>query len=192
MSIFSNLVEEVMEIFMDDFSVYESSFESCLENLETVLQRCKDKNLALNWEKCHFMVTEDIVLGHKISTTGLEVDQVKISLIKTLIPPTTVKGIRSFLGHEGFYKRFIQDFSKIARLLCKDAKFKFYEACSSAFEKIKAKLVIAPIIVTPRFPIRPEWRIRTRSGVRDYILGLSFTGSFSKLNLYLWLYKQFL
>ena len=57
MSIFSDLVEEVMKIFMDDFFVYGSRLESCLENLETVLQRCKDKNLALNLEKCHFMVT---------------------------------------------------------------------------------------------------------------------------------------
>ena len=74
MSIFSHLVEEVMEIFMDDFSIYESSFEDCLKNLERVLQRYQEKNLALNWEKCHFMVTEGIVLGHKISVDGLEVD----------------------------------------------------------------------------------------------------------------------
>ena len=65
MSIFSDLVEETMKIFMDDFSVYGSSFEHCLKNLENVLQRCQDKNLALNWEKCHFMVIEGIVLGHK-------------------------------------------------------------------------------------------------------------------------------
>ena len=96
-----------MEIFINDFSIYGSSFESCLENLGTVLQRCKDKNLALNVEKCHFMVTESIVLGHKISAIGLEVDQAKISLIKTLMPTTTVKGIRIFLGHAGFYRRFI-------------------------------------------------------------------------------------
>ena len=83
MSIFSDLVEEVMEIFMDDFSVYGSSFEDCLKNLETVLQRCQDKNLALNWEKCHFMVTEGIVLGHKISAVGLEVDQSKDCCYKT-------------------------------------------------------------------------------------------------------------
>ena len=91
-----------MKFFMDDFSMYGLIFESYLENLETLLQRCKYKNLALNWEKCHFMVTEGIVLRHKISATSLEVYQAKISLIKTLIPPTTVKGIKSFLRHVGF------------------------------------------------------------------------------------------
>ena len=75
MSIFSDLVEEAMEIFMDEFSVYGSSFENCLENLERVLHRCQDKNFALNWEKCHFMVKEGIVLGHKISVARLVVDQ---------------------------------------------------------------------------------------------------------------------
>ena len=68
MSMFSDLVEEGIKIFMDDFSVYGSSFENCLEKLATILQRCQDKNLALNWKKCHFLVTEGIVLGHKIST----------------------------------------------------------------------------------------------------------------------------
>ena len=153
MSMFSDLVEEVMEIFKDDFTVYGSSFEQCLNNLETVLQRCKDKQLALNWEKCHFMVIEGIVLGHKISATGLEVDQSKISIIKTLAPPTTVKGIRSFLGHAGFYRRFINDFSKIARPLCilleKDTRFNFDDSCKEAFEEIKIRLVQAPIMPAP-------------------------------------------
>ena len=131
MSIFSDLVEEIMEIFMDEFSVYGSSFENCLENLSLVLQRCKDKNLALNWEKFHFMVIEGIVLGHKISTVGLEVDQAKIYMIRTLMPPTIIKGIVSFLGHARFYRGFIKDFSKTARSLCKllekDANLEFDE-----------------------------------------------------------------
>ena len=153
MSIFSDLVEEVMEIFMDEFLVYGSSFEDCLKNLETILQRCQDKNLALNWEKCHFMVTECIVLGHKIPAAGLEVDQAKIVVIKTLVSPTTVKGIRSFLGHARFYRRFIKDFSKISRPLCrmleKDANFDFDKSCRSAFKEIKNRLVSAPIMSTP-------------------------------------------
>ena len=102
MSMFSYLVEGAMEIFMDDFSISGSSFEHCLKNLETVLHKCQDKNLALNWEKCHFMVTEGIVLGHKISTVGLEVDRAKVSMIETLMPPNIVKGIISFLGHARF------------------------------------------------------------------------------------------
>ena len=92
MSIFSDLAEEVMEIFMDDFTVYGSSFEQCLHNLGTILQRCQDKNLALNWEKCHFMVTEGIVLGHMISIAWLEVDQTKVSIIRNLMPPTSSQG----------------------------------------------------------------------------------------------------
>ena len=134
-----------MEIFMDDFSVYGSSFEDFLKNLETILQRSQDKNLALNWEKCHFMVTEGIVLGHKISTYGLKVDQAKISVIKTIMSPTIVKGIRSFPGYDGFYKRYIKDFSKISRPLCrllgKDSNFDYDESCRSAFKEIKSRLV---------------------------------------------------
>ena len=153
MSMFSDLVEEVMEIFMDDFTVYGFSFDQCLKNLETVLQRCQDKQLALNWEKCHFMVTEGI--GHKISATGLEVDQSKVSIIKTLAPPTTVKGVRSFLRHAGFYRRFIKDFSKIARPLCrlleKDTRFNFDDSCKAAFEEIKTILIQAPIMAAPEW-----------------------------------------
>ena len=98
------------------------------------------------------MVTEGIVLGHKISVAGLEADQANIVVIKTLMSPTTMKGIRSFLGHVGFYRRFIKDFSKISKSLCrlleKDAKFDFDESCRSAFEEIKSRLVSAPIMLT--------------------------------------------
>ena len=172
MSIFSDLVEEAIENFMDDFLVHGSSFEHCLKNLETILQRCQDKNLALNWEKCHFMVTEGIVLGHKISAAGLEVDQAKVSIIKTLLPPITVKGIRSFLGHAGFYRIFIRDFSKISGPLCilleKDANFDFDESCISAFEEIKFRLVATPIIATPDW--NKEYEIICHAN--DYAIGV--------------------
>ena len=110
MSMILDSVEEVMEIFMDDFSVYGFSFERCLKILETVLQRCQKKKSSFELGKMSFMVAEGIVLGHKISAVGLEVDHVKVSIIKTLLPPTTIKGIRSFLGHVGFYRRFIRGF----------------------------------------------------------------------------------
>ena len=101
---------------MDDFFILGSSFDNCLENLRSVLIRCEDTNLVLNWEKCHFMVQEGIVLGHLISARGIEVDRAKIEAIEKLPPPSSVKGIRSCLGHAGFYRCFIRDFSQIAKL----------------------------------------------------------------------------
>jgi len=153
LAIFSDMVEKSIEVFMDDFSVFGPSFDSCLRNLEMVLQRCVETNLVLTWEKCHFMVREGIVLGHKISAKGIEVDRAKIDVIKKLPPPLNVKGVRSFLGHAGFYRRFIKDFSKIARPLSnlpnKDVVFKFDEECSAAFQTLKNKLTIAPIMIAP-------------------------------------------
>ena len=117
------------------------------------------------------MVTEGIVLGHRISATGMEVDQAKVSIIKTLLPPTTVKGIRSFLGHAGFYRRFIRDFSKIVRPLCrlleKDAKFNFDESCQYSFEEIKSRLVEAPIMA------KPDWNkeFEIMYNASDYAMG---------------------
>jgi len=105
LAIFADLVESCIEVFMDDFSVFGSSFQSWSENLNIVLRRCVEINLVLNWEKCHFMVTEDIILGHKISERGMEVDKEKVEIIEKLPPPMNVKGIRIFLGHAGFYRR---------------------------------------------------------------------------------------
>ena len=117
------------------------------------------------------MVTEGIVLGHRISTAGLEVDQTKVSIIKTLLPPTTVKGIRSFLGHAGFYRRFIRDFSKIARPICrlleKDTKFNFDATYQSSFEEIKSRLVEVPIMANPNW--NSEFEIMCDAN--DYAMG---------------------
>jgi hypothetical protein len=78
MVIFSDLIEKVMEVFMDDFSVYSKTFEDCLANLDKVLRRCQEADLVLNWEKCHFMVREGNVLGHEISEKGIEVDKERL------------------------------------------------------------------------------------------------------------------
>ncbi|GJW51938.1 reverse transcriptase domain-containing protein [Tanacetum coccineum] len=126
MAIFHDMIEKTMEVFMDDFS-----------------------------EKSHFMVKEGIVLGHKISKKGIEVDKAKIDVISKLPHPTTVKGIQSFLGHAGFYRRFIKDFSKISRpmthLLEKNTPFIFSEDCILAFQTLKKKLTEAPILIAPNW-----------------------------------------
>nr|GEZ56895.1 reverse transcriptase domain-containing protein [Tanacetum cinerariifolium] len=144
-----------MEVFMDDFSVFGNSFSMCLANLERMLKRCKDTKLALNWEKSHFMVKEGIVLGHKISKKGIEVDKAKIKVISMLPHPTTIKGIRSFLRHAGFYRRFIKDFSKISRPMThhleKNSPFIFSNNFIQAFRILKEKLTEALILIAPNW-----------------------------------------
>ncbi|KAK9011679.1 hypothetical protein V6N11_044524 [Hibiscus sabdariffa] len=130
---------------------YGETFDSCLGNLAKVLKRCEEADLVLNWEKCYFMVNEGMVLGHKISSKGIEVDKEKVEVIEKLPPPMNVKGIRSFLGHAGFYRRFIKDFSKISKPLCnllqQNQPFVFDKECQSAFEELKTRLISAPVVV---------------------------------------------
>ncbi|GKF25958.1 reverse transcriptase domain-containing protein [Tanacetum coccineum] len=149
MAIFHDMIKKTMEVFMDDFLVFGDSFDSCLSNLEKMLKWCEDTNLVLNWEKCHFMCREGIVLGPKISKRS------KVNVIAKLPHPTTVKGVRSFLGHAGFYHRFNQDFSKISRpmthLLEKETPFVFSKDCINAFQTLKKKLTESPILVVPNW-----------------------------------------
>ncbi|GJT09070.1 putative nucleotidyltransferase, ribonuclease H [Tanacetum coccineum] len=129
-TIFHDMVEDFMEVFMDDFSIFGNSFDCCLANLDRMLAR---------W--------------HKISRAGIEVDRAKIDVIAKLPYPTNVKGVRNFLGHAGFYRRFIKDFSMISKpmtqLLMKDAKFDFSDDCKKAFNILKEKLTTTPIIISP-------------------------------------------
>ncbi|RDX84355.1 Retrovirus-related Pol polyprotein from transposon 17.6, partial [Mucuna pruriens] len=108
-----------MEVFTDDFTVYANSFEACLSKLSKVLKRCVDTSLVLNFEKCHFMVIEGIVLRHLVSNRGIEIDKSKIDITTSLPNPTSVREVRSFLGHTNFYRRFIKNFSKLALPLSK-------------------------------------------------------------------------
>nr|GEX19139.1 reverse transcriptase domain-containing protein [Tanacetum cinerariifolium] len=126
------------------------------EDFEPAVQHQRRVNLNIHdvikqEEKSHFMVKEGIVLGYKISKQGIEVDKAKVDVITKLPHPITVKGIRSFLGHVGFYRRFIKDFSKIARpmtrLLEKDTPFIFSKECVEAFQTLKRKLTEAPILI---------------------------------------------
>ncbi|XP_073153213.1 uncharacterized protein [Henckelia pumila] len=134
-----------------------------------------EKNLVLNWEKCHFMLTEGIVLGHRIFEQGIEVDKAKVHVIRNLPPPTTVKGVRSFLGHAGFYRWFIKDFSKISKplssLLMKDAPFDFDSNCLQAFEVLRERLVTAPILTSPNWDLPFEVMCDASDSVVGAVLG---------------------
>ncbi|CAN6581013.1 unnamed protein product [Malus baccata var. baccata] len=170
-SIFSDFIEKIIEVFMDDFSVFGDSFDGCLENLTLILKRCMETNLVLNWEKCHFMAKQGIVLGHIISENGIEVDKSKIDLVRHLPSPTSVREVRSFLGHAGFYRRFIKDFSKIAQPLCrllqKEVAFEFTKECMASFNQLKELLTTAPIIVPPDWSLPFE----LMCDASDYALG---------------------
>ncbi|CAN6579326.1 unnamed protein product [Malus baccata var. baccata] len=171
MSIFSDYVVKIIEVFMDDFSVFGDSFDGCLHNLSLILKRCVETNLMLNWEKCHFMVKQGIVLGHIISENGIEVDKSKIDLVRHLPSPTSVREVRSFLGHADFYHKFIKDFSKVAQPLCrllqKDVMFEFNEECTASFNQLKELLTTVPIIVLPYWSLPFE----LMCDASDYALG---------------------
>ena len=137
-----------------------------------MLHRCIEKNLVLNWEKSHFMVNQGIVLGHVISNKGIEVDKAKVDLIAKLPPPSSVKAVRQFLGHVGFYRRFIKDFLKIAKplyeLLEKDAKFMWSESYQKSFEELKSHLTTAPRVRPPNW----QFPFKVMCDVSDFSIGV--------------------
>nr|GEU73216.1 hypothetical protein [Tanacetum cinerariifolium] len=166
MAIFHDMIEKTIEVFMDDFSVFEDSFSSCLSHLDNMLQRCKDTNLVLNWEKCYFMVKEGIILGHKISKNGLDVDRAKVDVIAKLPHPTIVKGVRSFLGHAD---------------------------CIDAFETLKKKLTEASILIVPDWNLPFALMCDASDFVIGAVLGqqmLAVVYAFEKFQPYLVLSKS--
>ena len=157
LSIFSELVHDAVEIYMDDFTPYGSNFQEALSNLGKVLTKCIEMNLSLSPKKCEFLMTEGTVLGHTISCQGLQGDPNKIALIKKVPPPQKVRDVRSFLGLAGYYRRFIKDFSKLASplfgLLAKDVEFKWTDDCQRSLNELKDKLVPAPILRGPNWAL---------------------------------------
>nr|GEY48615.1 reverse transcriptase domain-containing protein [Tanacetum cinerariifolium] len=131
MAIFHYMIEKTMEVFMDDFLVFGNSFQSCFSHLETMLKRCEDTNLCLNWEKSYFMVKKGIVLGHKISKEGIEVDKAKVDVITELPHSTTVKA------------------RPMTNLLENDTPLLFSKEYVEAFQTLKRKLTGAPILIAP-------------------------------------------
>jgi len=157
---------------MDDFTVYGSSFDACLDSFSRVLDRCIETNLVLNYEKCHFMVHKGIVLGHLISSRGIEVDKAKIDVITSLPYPASVWEVCSLLGHASFYRRFIQDFSKItlplSKLLQKDADFVLDQPYRDAFEELRTRVTTFPIMQ----PSDSELPLELMFNASNYALGV--------------------
>jgi hypothetical protein len=147
------MLNDSMEMFMDDFTPYGVSFQEALPNLEKVLKRCIQAHLSLSTKKFHIMMSEGIVLGHFISSQGIQVDPAKIQAIKNLPIPKTQTEVRSFLGHARYYRRFINFFSKIASplfvLLMKTVEFKWTNPCQEAFNTLKHQLSTTPILRGP-------------------------------------------
>ncbi|GJV26773.1 reverse transcriptase domain-containing protein [Tanacetum coccineum] len=146
-----------------------------------MLKRYEDTNLVLNWEKSHFMVKEGIVLGHKISKPGIEVDRAKVDVIAKLPHPTTVKGVRSFLGKETSFF-----FSKIARpmthLLEKETSFFFSKECIESFNTLKRKLTEAPILIAPDWDLPFELMCDASDFAIGAILGQQKNKHFQRIN----------
>eukprot|EP00253_Pinus_taeda_P005550 PITA_05550 len=157
LAIFADLVHECVEVYMDDFTIYGNTYDDCLNNIEKVLKTCIETNLSLSNEKCYMMLTEGIVLGHHISASGIKVDPAKIQVLVNLMPPTTQKEVRIFLGYVGYYRRFIENFSKIAqplfKLLARDVEFQWTNSCQNAFQILKDKLSMAPILRGPNWSL---------------------------------------
>ena len=122
-------------------------------------------------EKFHFMVTKGILLGHIVSSKGIEVDKVKIELFANFPTPKTIKDVRSFLGHAGFYRRLIKDFSFISRPMCNlltnDNPFEWTQACQETYDKLKGMLTTAPIMQPPNWTLS----FIIMCDASDYVIG---------------------
>jgi hypothetical protein len=135
------MVNDCMEIFMDEFTPYGIDFDEALTNLEKELKICIQSHLSLSTKKCHMMMSEGVVLGHFTSYEGIQVDPAKIQVILDIPTPSTQKKVRSFLGHVGYYRRFIKKNSKLASplffLLTKDVDFHCTDNCELSFIYLK-------------------------------------------------------
>nr|GFA61545.1 DNA-directed DNA polymerase [Tanacetum cinerariifolium] len=156
MAIFHDMIEKTMEVFMDYFSVFGDSFSSCLTSLDKMLKRCEETNLVLNWEKCHFMCKEGIVLGHKISKFGIEVDRAKVNVIAKLHHLNTVKE--------------------------KETPFVFSKECVDAFNTLKKKVTEAPILVVPDWNLPFELMCDASDFTIGAILGQRKTKHFQPIH----------
>ena len=146
-------MDKFVVVFIDDILVYSKNEEEHKEHLRLVLEKPREHQLYAKFSKCEFWLKEVGFLGHVISQEGTEVDPTKVNSVRNWLSPTTVGEIRSFLGLAGYYRRFIENFSKIAKpmteLLKKDTKFKWTEECEASFQELKKRLVTALVLILP-------------------------------------------
>jgi hypothetical protein len=152
-SVFMDYLDKFVVVFIDDILIYSQNEQEHEEHLRKVLQRLRDCQLYAKLSKCEFWISEVMFLGHIINREGLAVDPKKVTTILDWKAPKVVRGIKSFIGMTSYYRRFIEDFSKIARpmtaLLAKKVEFKWTLACQKSFETLKDKLTTAPVLILP-------------------------------------------
>jgi len=153
--VFKDYKGKFVSVYLDDITIYSKTFKDHLQHLQLVFNRLREVDLKLGEEKCEFAKTELCLLGHRIGREGRKPDPAKVEVVRNWPTPQTVKDIRSFLGLASYYRKFIPNFSIIAkpmfRLIQKDVPFEWTSACRMAFEKLKDSLVNAPILRHPNF-----------------------------------------
>jgi hypothetical protein len=151
--VFMEYLDKFVVVFIDYILVYSKSEEEHKEHLRLVLQKLRENRLYAKFSKCEFWLKKVFFLGHVITNGGIAVDPGKVKDVLKWEPPTTVSEIRSFLGLAGYYRRFIEGFSKIVKpltsLLEKDKKFVWSEACQDSFDELSKRLTTAPVLVMP-------------------------------------------
>ena len=151
--IFQPYLDQFVVVFMDDILIYSQSEWDHEYHLRIVLQLLRDHQLYAKFSKCEFCLTEVRFLGHVVSASEVSVDSEKVEAVMSWERPKSVFEIRSFLGLAGYYKRFIEDFSRIAapmtRLTRKKVKFDWDNRCEEAFQELKRRLTSAPILIVP-------------------------------------------
>eukprot|EP00253_Pinus_taeda_P012698 PITA_12698 len=156
LSIFVDLINEGLEVYMDDFIAYRDDFNPALHTLEKVLQCCIATRLCLSHEKCYMMMTKGLILGHYISAAGIQVDPAKIQIILLIPTPTTQTEVHSFLAFTGYYRRFIEHFSHIVApmsALTENVDFLWTEKCERAFQDLKKLVSTAPVLRGPNWDL---------------------------------------
>jgi hypothetical protein len=151
--IFMEYLDKFVVVFIDDILIFSKAEEEHEKHIRLVLEKLRSNQLYAKFGKCEFWLTEVAFLGHVISAGEVSVDQSKVKDVLNWMPPTNVLEIRSFLGFAGYYHRFIQDFSKIAKpmtkLLKKNKDFEWIGECQAGFQELKKRLTSAPVLVLP-------------------------------------------